>query len=143
MIIYESSYLWRAIKYADQEALDLKPVKRLSVAVATDLQDESLHYGVVIDCGSSGSRVYVYFWPKHDPLSKDLLQIQQVVDKDLKPVIKKVTPGLSSYAEKPAEASDHLKPLLKYAADRVPKHKHKETPLYIMATAGMRMLTEK
>lgn len=135
--------MWRAIKNADREALDLKPARHLSVAVATDLQDDSLRYGVVIDCGSSGSRVYVYFWPKHDAGSKDLLQIQHVIDKDLKPAIKKVTPGLSSFAEKPSEASDHLKPLLSFAAERVPKQKHKETPLYIMATAGMRMLNEK
>ncbi|CAD5124427.1 DgyrCDS12710 [Dimorphilus gyrociliatus] len=143
LLIYETSFLWRAIKNADREALELKPAKRLSVAVATDLQDDSLHYGIVIDCGSSGSRVYVYYWPRHDPSSEDLLQIKHVIDKDLKPVIKKVTPGISSFGDKPAEASDHLKPLLSYAASYVPQHKHKETPLYIMATAGMRMLNEK
>lgn len=36
-----------------------------------------------------------------------------------------------------------MKPLLTFAAAYVPKVKHKETPLYIMCTAGMRLLPDK
>ena len=54
----------------------------------------NVHYGIVIDCGSSGSRIFVYFWPPHSGNPQDLLNIQQLMDKDGKPVVKKITPGL-------------------------------------------------
>lgn len=55
-------------------------------------------------------------------------------------VAKKIEPGISVYADTPSEASEYLRPLLHYAARHVPQEKHKETPLYIMATAGLRLL---
>ena len=51
--------------------------------------------------------------------------------------------GLNTFADNPDEASNYLKPLLQYAASYIPKEHHKETLLYILATAGMRMLPEE
>ena len=51
-----------------------------------------------------------------------------------------ITPGLSSCASNPSNASQYLSPLLHFAAEHIPKAKHKETPLYVLATAGMRLL---
>ena len=48
--------------------------------------------------------------------------------------------GISSRVNQPSEASSYIDPLLSFAAQQIPEHKHKETPLYILATAGMRML---
>ena len=48
-----------------------------------------LHYGVVIDCGSSGSRLYIYVWPEHSGKSDELLQIKQLLDAKGMPVVKK------------------------------------------------------
>ncbi|KAK2572368.1 Cell division cycle protein 23-like protein [Acropora cervicornis] len=73
------------------------------------------HYGIVIDCGSSGSRVFIYYWPPHN--------------------------GISSLVDHPSQASSYLEPLLDFAAQQIPSDKHMETPLYILATAGMRMLS--
>lgn len=101
-----------------------------------------LHYGIVIDCGSSGSRVYVYYWPGHTGNPKDLLKVQQLNDENGEAVVKKVSPGLSSFEKNPEAASDHIKELLLFAAQYIPKEKHAETSLYVMATAGMRMLSE-
>lgn len=53
----------------------------------------NVHYGIVIDCGSSGSRVYVYIWPPHSGNPRDLLSIQQLKDQYNQPVVKKVNPG--------------------------------------------------
>lgn len=57
---------------------------------------QELHYGIVIDCGSSGSRVFVYFWPTHSGNPRDLLNIQQLVDDFGEVVVKKVSPGYFS-----------------------------------------------
>lgn len=51
--------------------------------------------------------------------------------------------GISTLAKSPTQASDYLQPLLSFAAAHVPKNKHKETPLYILCTAGMRLLSER
>lgn len=51
--------------------------------------------------------------------------------------------GISTLAKSPAEASDYLHPLLSFAAAHVPQNKHKETPLYILCTAGMRLLPDR
>ncbi|XP_071090176.1 ectonucleoside triphosphate diphosphohydrolase 4-like [Haliotis cracherodii] len=102
-----------------------------------------LHYGIVIDCGSSGSRIYVYYWPPHSGKPGELLNIQQLRDGEGNLVVKKVAPGLSEYEDTPHDASDHISKLLRYASQYIPKEHHKETPLYILATAGMRMIPEK
>ncbi|KAG7256949.1 hypothetical protein CRUP_015061 [Coryphaenoides rupestris] len=109
---------------------------------ATDLQDPALNYGVVVDCGSSGSRVFVYYWPPHNGNPHTLLDIQQMKDHERKPVVKKIKPGISTLAQTPEKASSYLQPLLSFAAAHVPRAKHKETPLYILCTAGMRLLPD-
>lgn len=60
----------------------------------------------------------------------------------LKPQMsKKIHPGVSSFADKPENiGDDHLKQLMKAALDEVPKDKVAETPVFLMATAGMRLL---
>ena len=60
--------------------------------------EEILDYGVVLDCGSSGTRVFVYRW--HRAQSSDtnqLLDIKPLLDHYGHPVQLKVEPGLSSF----------------------------------------------
>ncbi|XP_044881720.1 ectonucleoside triphosphate diphosphohydrolase 7 isoform X2 [Mauremys mutica] len=110
---------------------------------ATDTEDSMLNYGIVIDCGSSGSRVFVYFWPPHNGNPHDLLDVKQMRDQSSQPVVKKIKPGISVLATTPEQASHYMRPLLSFAAAHVPVKKHKETPLYILCTAGMRLLPER
>uniref|UniRef100_A0A8B9QWM2 Ectonucleoside triphosphate diphosphohydrolase 4 n=1 Tax=Anas platyrhynchos TaxID=8839 RepID=A0A8B9QWM2_ANAPL len=63
-------------------------------------------------------------------------------DKNRKPVVMKIKPGISEFANSPEKVSDYISPLLSFAAEHVPRAKHKETPLYILCTAGMRILPE-
>lgn len=49
-------------------------------------------------------------------------------------------PGISSYASAPWKAGESLKACLHEAESRVPGKRHHETPLYLGATAGMRLL---
>ncbi|OWF42723.1 ectonucleoside triphosphate diphosphohydrolase 7-like [Mizuhopecten yessoensis] len=100
-----------------------------------------VRYGIVIDCGSSGSRIYVYFWPPHSGNARDLLNIQQLMGQDGKPVVKKITPGLDKFENNPGAASEYIRPLLKFAASYIPKEQQKEALLFILATAGMRMIS--
>ncbi|XP_042657494.1 ectonucleoside triphosphate diphosphohydrolase 4 isoform X3 [Tyto alba] len=89
---------------------------RVTDTEATDTNNPNLNYGIVVDCGSSGSRIFVYCWPRHN--------------------------GISEFASSPEKVSDYISPLLSFAAEHVPRAKHKETPLYILCTAGMRILPE-
>lgn len=54
-----------------------------------------------------------------------------------------VSLGISEFASSPEKVSDYISPLLSFAAEHVPRAKHKETPLYILCTAGMRILPER
>uniref|UniRef100_A0A7N8YLQ6 nucleoside-triphosphate phosphatase n=1 Tax=Mastacembelus armatus TaxID=205130 RepID=A0A7N8YLQ6_9TELE len=109
---------------------------------ATDTSNPNLNYGLVVDCGSSGSRVFVYCWPRHNGNPHELLDIRQMRDQNRKPVVMKIKPGISELAKTPDKASDYIYPLLSFAAQHIPKNKHQETPLYILCTAGMRILPE-
>ncbi|OWK07397.1 ENTPD4 [Cervus elaphus hippelaphus] len=105
---------------------------RVTDVEATDTNNPNVNYGIVVDCGSSGSRIFVYCWPRHNGNPHDLLDIRQMRDKNRKPV----------FATSPEKVSDYISPLLNFAAEHVPRAKHKETPLYILCTAGMRILPE-
>ncbi|XP_031160957.1 ectonucleoside triphosphate diphosphohydrolase 4 isoform X1 [Sander lucioperca] len=115
---------------------------RVTDVDATDTSNPNLNYGLVVDCGSSGSRVFVYCWPRHNGNPHELLDIRQMRDQHRKPVVMKIKPGISELAKTPEKASDYIYPLLSFAAQHIPKNKHQETPLYILCTAGMRILPE-
>ena len=59
--------------------------------------DSHYHYGIVIDCGSSGSRVFIYYWPPHNGNPDELLQIKQMKDSRGNPARMKIKPGIASY----------------------------------------------
>jgi golgi apyrase len=53
-----------------------------------------------------------------------------------------VHPGISTFASKPAAVGEeHLRPLLDYAMKHIPDQHQPSTPLFLLATAGMRLLT--
>eukprot|EP00063_Salmo_salar_P011067 XP_013985902.1 PREDICTED: ectonucleoside triphosphate diphosphohydrolase 7-like isoform X1 [Salmo salar] len=136
--VYQTE-LWGPQRHRGQVNKYLSSVETME---ATDVTNAALNYGIVVDCGSSGSRVYVYYWPPHHGNLHTLLDIRQMRDHDRHPVVMKIKPGISTMALSPAKASDYLHPLLSFAATHVPRKKHKETPLYILCTAGMRLLPE-
>ena len=49
-------------------------------------------------------------------------------------------PGLSAYADKPADGAASLKPLLEKALEVVPPELRAQTPIEVRATAGLRLL---
>lgn len=100
-------------------------------------------YAVMIDAGSSGSRVHIYVWPPHSGDLRQLLQIRMLHDELGKDVMAKIVPGLSSCAANTSSGFSYIQPLLNFAAEHIPSEKHKETPLFILATAGMRLLPKE
>ena len=108
------------------------------------VKPEKWHYGIVLDAGSSGTRIYIYRW-----LRNELARLETETLEHLPEIItkgkwtKKVHTGLSTYGSTPSLiADDHLKPLVDHALEYVPKELIPETPVFLLATAGMRLLPE-
>ncbi|KAG0695272.1 nucleoside phosphatase family-domain-containing protein [Suillus ampliporus] len=105
-------------------------------------------FGIVIDAGSSGSRLQIYSWKDPDVvLSEQGDDVRDKLPKVEKGVqegedwIMKVEPGLSTFADNPEDVSEYLAPLLKHARSQIPPSLEPETSLFLLATAGMRLLT--
>jgi guanosine-diphosphatase len=87
------------------------------------------NYVVMIDAGSSGSRVHVYeFDTSVSP------------PKLLNEVFEQLKPGLSSFDTDTKGAAASLDKLLDVAVEKIPKDKQGCTPIAVKATAGLRKL---
>ncbi|KAL6950910.1 hypothetical protein ACO0QE_000192 [Hanseniaspora vineae] len=103
-------------------------------------------YGVVIDAGSSGSRLHIYQFNLNPESSEN----QEVALKSVPKIITKenwnykISPGLSSFEHNTENAYKHnIEPLLEHAESIIPKSQWSKTPIFIQATAGMRLIPEK
>lgn len=101
-------------------------------------------YGVILDAGSSGTRLHIYRW-KDPPrvlagaTKEELRALPEVTTK--KAWTKKIRPGVSTFGEKPTEVGpEHLQSLIDHALDYIPADNVRDTPVFLMATAGMRLL---
>ncbi|KAJ5262355.1 hypothetical protein N7524_007660 [Penicillium chrysogenum] len=101
-------------------------------------------YGVVLDAGSSGTRVHVYRWLRNSAARKhaDVEELKSLPEiKTKEEWTKKIHPGVSSFANRPElVGSDHLAQLLDHAKGIIPSEDAKDTPIFLLATAGMRLL---
>jgi len=104
-------------------------------------------YGVVLDAGSSGTRVHIYRWLNHDAARKKAgdAQLHSLpVIETKEDWTKKIHPGISTFGEHPHDVgSEHLDKLLSHALKYVPLEEVPNTPLFLLATAGMRILPER
>ncbi|XP_068162398.1 ectonucleoside triphosphate diphosphohydrolase 1 isoform X2 [Antennarius striatus] len=89
-------------------------------------------YGIVMDAGSSHTSVFIYQWPAEK--DNNTGRAEQVHSCDVE------GPGISSYASNPVGAGDSLTDCMLEAKKQIPKSRHQDTPLYLGATAGMRLL---
>lgn len=54
---------------------------------------------------------------------------------------KKIRPGVSTWGDHPEDVGpEHLEALIKKAKKKIPNDRHSDTPIYLMATAGVRLL---
>uniref|UniRef100_A0A8C5YAG3 Ectonucleoside triphosphate diphosphohydrolase 2 n=1 Tax=Microcebus murinus TaxID=30608 RepID=A0A8C5YAG3_MICMU len=98
-----------------------------------DVRDSpSLKYGIVLDAGSSHTSMFVYKWPADKENDTGIVGQHSSCDVQ--------GGGISSYADNPSGAGQSLVKCLEQALRDVPKERHAGTPLYLGATAGMRLL---
>lgn len=85
--------------------------------------------------------MYVYKWKDPSSSAKKHASNLQVLPTLKLEKNKKIHPGISTFAENTANVGhDHLKELIATALDEVPESKVPETPVFLMATAGVRFL---
>ncbi|XP_061722639.1 nucleoside diphosphate phosphatase ENTPD5 isoform X1 [Cydia pomonella] len=95
------------------------------------------HHAVIIDAGSSGSRVLAYkFRVPFTLFGQPNLDLEEEYFEQSKP-------GLSSFADDPAKGADTIVQLIKKAEFLTPLEKRRNTPLIIRATAGLRLLPQE
>ncbi|KAF2788735.1 hypothetical protein K505DRAFT_285590 [Melanomma pulvis-pyrius CBS 109.77] len=102
-------------------------------------------HGVILDAGSSGTRVHIYRWLNSDKARAQAEAAQlhslPVIETDKK-WTKKIHPGISTFGDNPHDIGpDHLEELLSHALQHVPLEDVPNTPLFLLATAGMRILS--
>ncbi|XP_070107329.1 ectonucleoside triphosphate diphosphohydrolase 2 isoform X1 [Equus caballus] len=91
-----------------------------------------LRYGIVLDAGSSHTSMFIYKWPADKKNDTGIVSQHSSCNVH--------GGGISSYADNPSGAGQSLVECLDQALRDVPKDRHRGTPLYLGATAGMRLL---
>lgn len=91
------------------------------------------HYAILIDAGSSSSKLHIYEFDK----STDMPTVKDMYSESVKP-------GISSFATDPENAGKSLKTLLDDAATFLKNNSAnlETTKIDVLATAGMRLLPE-
>lgn len=102
---------------------------------------EGPKYAIVIDAGSSGSRLFIYEWsdtPDHGfPIVRSAPKGRKVGEPQWS---FEVEPGLSSFEDKLDRIDEYLDQLTDYAVEKIGRRAVKRTPLYLFATGGLRSL---
>lgn len=93
-------------------------------------------YALMIDAGSTGSRLHLYTFSHCDPSPGALPKLEDEG-------FFTTQPGLSSYSGKPLEAAESLRGLMDHAVRGVPDSEMSCTPVAVKATAGLRLLGER
>eukprot|EP01012_Entosiphon_sulcatum_P005852 TRINITY_DN126_c0_g1_i1.p1 TRINITY_DN126_c0_g1~~TRINITY_DN126_c0_g1_i1.p1 ORF type:complete len:895 (+),score=160.71 TRINITY_DN126_c0_g1_i1:104-2788(+) len=101
---------------------------------------QTLEYGLTLDAGSSGTRVYIYQWAARTNASFPIVvgapnQVNQTAWS------LKISPGISAFPNNLTGLCPYLQPLITYAKSKIPTSQQASTALYLKATAGMRLLS--
>ncbi|KAH7282347.1 hypothetical protein KP509_35G026300 [Ceratopteris richardii] len=113
-----------------------------------------IQYSVVLDCGSTSTRVQVYAWAHRDSKFDQPPEVTQPTSQSavLNFVGRKggqgkqtrayhrmeTEPGLHKLFNNEPGVKDALEPLLQWAGKQIPHSHLRKTPIFLLATAGMR-----
>ncbi|CAL0330129.1 unnamed protein product [Lupinus luteus] len=115
----------------------------------------SSYYTVVVDCGSTGTRVNVYEWLLEGNTvivtNRDLpILLHSYPDNETRSSslwknscqyhCLQTEPGLDKFVNDSLGVRQKLEPLIVWAGSLVPNERHGETPVFVLATAGLRRL---
>ncbi|KAG8390140.1 hypothetical protein BUALT_Bualt01G0052600 [Buddleja alternifolia] len=105
---------------------------------------------VVLDCGSTGTRVYVYQASVNHEKDKNLPILLKSLPEGFKKKMgsqsgraynrMETEPGFDKLVHNISGLRKAIKPLIKWAEKQIPKKSHKTTSLFLYATAGVRRL---
>eukprot|EP01018_Ginkgo_biloba_P021381 Gb_19471 [translate_table: standard] len=112
---------------------------------------ELSNFSVMLDCGSTGTRVHVYKWLHNNGEDREnipmlLHSIPQGTDrksgwqKGRAYHRMETEPGIHKLLHNESGLRAALDPLLQWAAQQIPPHAQRNTPLFLLATAGLRRL---
>ncbi|KAI8362042.1 nucleoside phosphatase family-domain-containing protein [Mortierella sp. GBAus27b] len=112
---------------------------------------QNRRFGIVIDAGSSGSRIHIYSWIDHDHIRQTTPREYYGVLPTIEPGVesgsvhsvdwtKRNEPGIAEFKDRPEDVGEHLEPLLDHAVDVIPESEIARTPIYLLATAGLRLV---
>lgn len=112
------------------------------------LSHKAPEYFVILDCGSTGTRVFVYEWSivrRLDNRSlpfvlRSLPQGPETKSNGRAYQRMETEPGFGKLVHNVSGLKAAIKPLLRWAEKQIPKHAHKHTSLFLYATAGVRKL---
>lgn len=113
---------------------------RSSLEERQNIVEGNVTYVVLVDAGSTGSRVHVWRYRKNQPTFLDPHPIPEFLFPSNK---KKISPGLSSFGSNPGAAGAYLRPLVEFAKEHVPRHLWAVTPFFVAGTAGLRLLRDE
>ncbi|XP_068648296.1 probable apyrase 7 isoform X2 [Aristolochia californica] len=122
----------------------------LIYAVWRQFTDKNSHYYIVLDCGSTGTRAYVYESTVnqrgHESLPITLRSLPEDFQKKSAARTGRAyqrmetEPGFDKLVRNVSGLKAAIKPLLRWAEKQIPKKAHKDTSLFLYATAGVRRL---
>lgn len=104
----------------------LSVIVLLTVTVCNEIA-----YNIIIDAGSTGSRVYIYRYATANPLST-LTEIAN----------KRINPAITSYIHDTVGINNYLLELVSYAKVHIEESMWATTPIALKATAGVRVIEE-
>ncbi|PGH00092.1 guanosine-diphosphatase [Blastomyces parvus] len=113
------------------------PVSASKCTKPYDSSKPLIQYALMIDAGSTGSRIHVYRFNNCGPTPELEHEDFKMTEK------KKGGAGLSSYAKDPEAAARSLDPLMEVALNSVPKEYQSCSPVAVKATAGLRFLGQE
>lgn len=96
---------------------------------ASNAKSDGYEYVIMIDAGSTGSRVHIYSFDTS-------VAPPALINEEFK----MLKPGLSSFDTDTTGAAESLDPLLELALKSIPKEKYSCSPVAVKATAGLRLL---
>lgn len=108
------------------------------------------YFSVVVDCGSTGTRVNVYEWLSRGVNKRELpVLVHFYPETSMRSQLRngsceyhclQTEPGLDKFVGNASAVKASLEPLINRAKQWVPVEKHQETPIFVLATAGLRRL---